>query len=97
VGQTFAINSTGSYVVAEAANRIFKPRGLSASLALTTNVNAIVAKKGILAYDTSKAVANHLVRDLAIELSPLIRANAVAPATVIRPSAQVVSQDFFAV
>jgi NAD(P)-dependent dehydrogenase (short-subunit alcohol dehydrogenase family) len=46
-----------------------------------------VAKKGSLAYDTSKAVVNNLVRDLAIELSPLIRANAVAPATVIRPSA----------
>jgi NAD(P)-dependent dehydrogenase (short-subunit alcohol dehydrogenase family) len=84
-------------VVAEAANTIFKPQGLSASLALTTNVIAGVAKKGSLAYDRSKVVANHLVRDLAIELSPLIRANAVAPATVIRPSAQVVSQDFFAV
>ena len=97
MGQTLAINLSGSYVVADAANMIFKAQGLSASLALTTNVNAVVAKEGILAYDTSKAVANHLVRDLAIELSPLIRANAVAPATVIQPSAQVVSQDFFAV
>ena len=96
MGQTFAINLSGSYVVADAANMIFKAHGLSASLGLTTNVNAVVAKKGSLAYDTSKAVANHLVRDLAIELSPLIRANAVAPATVIRPSAQVLPQDFFA-
>ena len=46
----------------------------------------MVAKKGSLAYDTSKAAANHLVRELAIELSPLVRVNAVAPATVVKGS-----------
>ena len=85
--QTFAINVTGSYVVADEANKIFKAQGLSASLVLTTSVNAVVAKKGSLAYDTSKAAANHLVRELAIELSPLVRVNAVAPATVVQGSA----------
>lgn len=30
--------------------------------ALTTSANAVVAKKGSLAYDTSKAAANYLVR-----------------------------------
>jgi NAD(P)-dependent dehydrogenase (short-subunit alcohol dehydrogenase family) len=49
-------------------------------------VNAAVAKKGSLAYDTSKAAANHLVRELAIELAPLVRVNAVAPATVVQGS-----------
>jgi NAD(P)-dependent dehydrogenase (short-subunit alcohol dehydrogenase family) len=53
---------------------------------LTTSVNAVVAKKGSLAYDTSKAAANHLVRELAIELAPLVRVNAIAPATVIAGS-----------
>ena len=38
------------------------------------------------AYDTSKAAANHLVRELAIEMSPLVRVNAVAPATVVKGS-----------
>jgi rhamnulose-1-phosphate aldolase/alcohol dehydrogenase len=85
--QTFAINVTGSYVVADEANKIFKAQGLPASLVLTTSVNAVVAKKGSLAYDTSKAAANHLVRELAIELSPLVRVNAVAPATVVQGSA----------
>ncbi len=53
---------------------------------LTTSANAVVAKKGSLAYDTSKAAANHLVRELAIELAPLVRVNAVAPATVVKGS-----------
>ncbi len=53
---------------------------------LTTSANAVVAKKGSLAYDTSKAAANHLVRELAVELSPLVRVNAVAPATVVKGS-----------
>ena len=45
-----------------------------------------MAKKGSLAYDTSKAAANHLVRELAIEMAPLVRVNAVAPATVVKGS-----------
>ena len=54
---------------------------------LTTSANAVVPKKGSLAYDTSKAAANHLVRELAIELAPLVRVNGVAPATVVQGSA----------
>ena len=52
----------------------------------TTSANAVVAKKGSLAYDASKSAANHLVRELAIEMSPLVRVNAVAPATVVKGS-----------
>ena len=54
---------------------------------LTTSANAVVAKKGSVAYDTSKAAANHLVREMAIELAPLVRVNGVAPATVVQGSA----------
>jgi NAD(P)-dependent dehydrogenase (short-subunit alcohol dehydrogenase family) len=56
-------------------------------MVLTTSVNAVVPKKGSLAYDTSKAAANHLVRELAVELAPLIRVNGLAPATVVAGSA----------
>ncbi|MDQ4074948.1 MAG: bifunctional rhamnulose-1-phosphate aldolase/short-chain dehydrogenase [Chloroflexota bacterium] len=84
--QTFAINVTGLYLVADEAARIWKEQGLLANLVLTTSVNAVVAKKGSLAYDTSKAAANHLVRELAIELAPLVRVNGVAPATVVEGS-----------
>jgi rhamnulose-1-phosphate aldolase/alcohol dehydrogenase len=84
---TFAINVTGAYLVADEAFKTWKEQGLTGNLVLTTSANAVVAKKGSVAYDTSKAAANHLVRELAIELSPLVRVNAVAPATVVQGSA----------
>lgn len=83
---TFGVNVIGAYIVADEANRIFQQQGLPASLVLTTSANAVVAKKGSLAYDASKAAANHLVRELAVELAPLVRVNAVAPATVVKGS-----------
>jgi NAD(P)-dependent dehydrogenase (short-subunit alcohol dehydrogenase family) len=73
--------------VADEAARIFREQGLRGAIVLTTSANAAVAKKGSLAYDTSKAAANHLVRELAVELSPLVRVNGVAPATVVQGSA----------
>ncbi|HEX8117829.1 MAG TPA: SDR family oxidoreductase, partial [Pyrinomonadaceae bacterium] len=83
---TFNINVTGAYVVADEAYQIFKKQGLPGNIVLTTSANAVVAKKGSLAYDTSKAAANHLTRELAVEFSPLVRVNAVAPATVVKGS-----------
>ena len=84
---TFGINVTGSYFVADEAAKTWNEQGLRGNLVLTTSANAAVAKKGSLAYDTSKAAANHLVRELAIELAPLVRVNGVAPATVVQGSA----------
>ncbi len=84
---TFALNVTGSYLVGDEAFKTWKEQGLRGNLVLTTSANAAVAKKGSVAYDTSKAAANHLVRELAMELSPLIRVNGVAPATVVQGSA----------
>ena len=85
--RTFGINVTGLYLVADEAAKLLKSQGLPANIVLTTSVNAVVAKKGSLAYDTSKAAANHLIRELAIELAPLVRVNGVAPATVVQGSA----------
>ncbi len=84
---TFAINVTGSYLVGDEAFKTWKEQGLRGNLVFTTSANAAVAKKGSVAYDTSKAAANHLVRELAIELAPLVRVNGVAPATVVQGSA----------
>lgn len=83
---SFDVNVKGGYVVATEANKLWQRQGLKGAFVLTTSVNAAVSKKGSLAYDTSKAAANHLVRELAIELSPLINVNALAPATVVQGS-----------
>lgn len=83
---TYTVNVKGSYLVADEARAIWEAQGLKGTLVLTTSVNGAVAKKGSVAYDTSKAAANHLVRELAIELAPLVRVNGLAPATVVEGS-----------
>ena len=83
---TFEVNVTGAYIVADEANKVFTRQGLPGAIVLTTSANAIVAKRGSMAYDTSKAAANHLVRELAVEMAPLVRVNAIAPATVVKGS-----------
>jgi len=85
-GLTFGINVAGPYFVADEAAKIWNEQGLRGSMVVTTSANAVVSKKGSVAYDTSKAAANHLLRELAIELSPLVRVNGVAPATVVAGS-----------
>ena len=85
--KAFAINVTGPFFVADEAWRIWKVQGTGGgSLVITTSVNAVVPKAGSFAYDTSKAAANHLVRELAVAFAPLVRVNGVAPATVIEGS-----------
>lgn len=84
---TFDINVKGGYLATKAAfEKIFAKQGLSSNVVITTSANAVVAKKGSIAYDTSKAAANHMVRELAVELAPITRVNAVAPATVVKGS-----------
>ncbi len=83
---TYEVNVRGSYNVVDEIRQIFEQQNLAGSIVLTTSVNGVVGKKGSVAYDTSKAAANHLVRELAIEMAPLVRVNAIAPATVVEGS-----------
>jgi rhamnulose-1-phosphate aldolase/alcohol dehydrogenase len=84
---SFRVNVIGPHTVADEAARVWAVQDLPGSMVLTTSVNAVVAKKGSFAYDTSKAAANHLVRELALALAPKIRVNGLAPATVVEGSA----------
>ncbi|MEM6550663.1 MAG: bifunctional rhamnulose-1-phosphate aldolase/short-chain dehydrogenase [Planctomycetota bacterium] len=83
---TFDVNVMGLYNTLDECRSLFKDQALPASAVLTTSVNGVVPKKGSVAYDTSKAAANHVVREMAIELAPTVRVNAVAPATVVKGS-----------
>ncbi len=84
--QTFLVNVTGNYQLARHIEWVFKDQGLPATMVLTGSANAVVPKKGSEAYDTSKAALNHLIRELSIKLSPHVRVNGIAPATVVAGS-----------
>jgi len=83
---TFDVNVLGAYIVADEAWKIWEPQNIRNAMVLTTSVNAVVPKHGSVAYDTSKAAANHLVRELAVTMAPLVRVNGLAPATVVEGS-----------
>jgi rhamnose utilization protein RhaD (predicted bifunctional aldolase and dehydrogenase)/NAD(P)-dependent dehydrogenase (short-subunit alcohol dehydrogenase family) len=84
--KTLHINVTSNFVLAQEAATVLKAQNLPASIVLTSSANAVVPKAGSEAYDVSKAGINHLIRELAIGLGPLIRVNGVAPATVVAGS-----------
>ena len=83
---TLNVNVTSNYLLADEANKLFTEQGLDASIVLTSSANAVVAKRGSEAYDVSKAALSHLVRELAVGLSPRVRVNAISPATVVKGS-----------
>jgi rhamnose utilization protein RhaD (predicted bifunctional aldolase and dehydrogenase)/NAD(P)-dependent dehydrogenase (short-subunit alcohol dehydrogenase family) len=84
--KTFLVNVTGNYLLARQTEWIFRDQQLPAAMVLTGSANAVVPKTGSEAYDTSKSAVNHLVRELAMGLAPLVRVNGIAPATVVSGS-----------
>jgi len=86
-GKTLQINVTSNHVLATEAGTILRSQGLPASIVLTSSANSVVPKSGSEPYDVSKAAINHLIRELAIGLGPLVRVNGIAPATVVAGSA----------
>jgi rhamnose utilization protein RhaD (predicted bifunctional aldolase and dehydrogenase)/NAD(P)-dependent dehydrogenase (short-subunit alcohol dehydrogenase family) len=82
----FLVNVTGNYLLARQTESVFRDQNLPAVMVLTSSANAVVPKHGSEAYDTSKAALNHLIRELAVKLSPHVRVNGVAPATVVAGS-----------
>ena len=83
---TLEINVTANYLLTDEAAKLFKEQDLGVSVVLTSSANAVVAKRGSEVYDISKAALSHLVRELAIGLSPKIRVNGISPATVVKGS-----------
>lgn len=83
---TLEINVTANYLLADEAAKIFNEQGLDGAIVLTSSANAVVSKRGSEAYDVSKAALSHLVRELAVGLSPRVRVNGISPATVVKGS-----------
>ncbi|MEO7190164.1 MAG: bifunctional rhamnulose-1-phosphate aldolase/short-chain dehydrogenase [Vicinamibacterales bacterium] len=85
--QALRVNVTGNHVLAQVVGTVLEAQGLTATIVLTGSANAVVPKSGSEPYDVSKAAVNHLIRELAIGLGPLVRVNGIAPATVVSGSA----------
>ncbi len=83
---TLEVNVTANYLLTDEASSIFAEQGIDGSIVLTSSANAVVAKRGSEAYDVSKAALSHLVRELAVSMSPRVRVNGISPATVVKGS-----------
>jgi rhamnulose-1-phosphate aldolase/alcohol dehydrogenase len=81
------ILSTGYFLVARQAFRLFKSQGIGGSIVFIGSKNALAASPGAAAYCTAKAAELHLARCLALEGAPHgIRVNVVNPDAVLRGS-----------
>jgi len=83
---TLEVNVTANYMLTDEASGIFKDQAIDGSIVLTSSANAVVAKRGSEAYDVSKAALSHLIRELAVSMSPYVRVNGISPATVVKGS-----------
>lgn len=77
--RTFAVNTTGVFLVSRAVARRMRPRGTGSIVTVASNA-AGVPRVGMAAYGASKAASASFTRSLGLELAPHgIRCNVVAP------------------
>ncbi|MGN6758096.1 MAG: bifunctional aldolase/short-chain dehydrogenase [Thermomicrobiales bacterium] len=82
-----AILSTGYFLVAREAFRIFKEQGIGGNLVFVASKNSVAAGRNAAAYSAAKAAELHLARCLAEEGGPAgIRVNSVLPDAVLAGS-----------
>ncbi|MFM7320921.1 MAG: SDR family oxidoreductase, partial [Armatimonadota bacterium] len=84
--RTLEVNLTGNFIAAHESGRFLEQQGIGGSLVLVSSANAVVPKKGGIAYDTGKTALNHMIREMAMTFAPAIRVNGVAPASVVSGS-----------
>ena len=85
--RSFAVNSTGHFLVAREAVRVMKAQGLGGAFVFVATKNVMSPGKDFGAYSASKAAEAQLAKVLALEGGPHgIRANIVNPDAVFRDS-----------
>jgi rhamnulose-1-phosphate aldolase/alcohol dehydrogenase len=85
--RNFDVLSTGYFLFAREAVRLFKAQALGGSLIFIGSKNALAASPGASAYGAAKASELHLARGLAVECAPLgVRVNVVNPDAVLQGS-----------
>jgi rhamnulose-1-phosphate aldolase/alcohol dehydrogenase len=85
--RNFDVLSTGYFLFAREAVRLFKAQAMGGSLIFIGSKNALAASPGASAYGAAKASELHLARGLAVECAPLgVRVNVVNPDAVLQGS-----------
>jgi NAD(P)-dependent dehydrogenase (short-subunit alcohol dehydrogenase family) len=85
--RSFAVNSTGHFLVAREALRLLKAQGLGGAFVFVATKNVMSPGKDFGAYSASKAAEAQLAKVLALEGGPFgIRSNLVNPDAVFRDS-----------
>jgi rhamnulose-1-phosphate aldolase/alcohol dehydrogenase len=85
--RSFAVNSTGHFLVAREGLRILKAQGLGGAFVFVATKNVMSPGKDFGAYSASKAAEAQLAKVLALEGGPYgIRSNLVNPDAVFRES-----------
>ena len=85
--RSFAVNSTGHFLVAREAMRILMAQGLGGALVFVATKNVMSPGKDFAAYSAAKAAEAQLAKVLALEGAPHgIRSNIVNPDAVFQDS-----------
>jgi len=84
---SFAVNSTGHFIVAREAVRLLTAQGLGGALVFVATKNVMAPGKDFAAYSAAKAAEAQLAKVLALEGAPHgIRSNIVNPDAVFQDS-----------
>jgi NAD(P)-dependent dehydrogenase (short-subunit alcohol dehydrogenase family) len=85
--RSFAVNSTGHFLVAREGMRMLKAQGLGGAFVFVATKNVMSPGKDFAAYSAAKAAEAQLAKVLALEGGPHgIRSNIVNPDAVFRDS-----------
>jgi rhamnulose-1-phosphate aldolase/alcohol dehydrogenase len=85
--RSFAVNSTGHFLVAREAMRVLRVQGMGGAFVFVATKNVMSPGKDFSAYSASKAAEAQLAKVLALEGGPHgIRSNIVNPDAVFRDS-----------
>src|SRR5215468_981224 len=85
--RSFAVNSTGHFIVAREAMRLMMAQGLGGALVFVATKNVMSPGKDFAAYSAAKAAEAQLAKVLALEGAPSgIRSNIVNPDAVFQDS-----------
>jgi NAD(P)-dependent dehydrogenase (short-subunit alcohol dehydrogenase family) len=85
--RSFAVNSTGHFLVAREGMRVLKAQGLGGAFVFVATKNVMSPGKDFAAYSAAKAAEAQLAKVLALEGGPYgIRSNIVNPDAVFRDS-----------